>query len=133
MNETLVEFQKAVYDALNNDTTLSAIVSGVYDFVPQGTSYPYAVIKQNKVKDWSTISTIGYEVEMEIEVFSKERGNKTVLEISSRIHELLHDTTLALGGGHQLVDIRYNDGGVKRSKDGLVYINSNLFTAFIEK
>jgi hypothetical protein len=132
MNEALVSLQKAIYETLNNDVTMSAMVNGVHDFVPEGTEFPYVVIEPGKTKDWSTVSTVGYEVELMVMAYSNQPGSKPVLEIADQLHHLLNNAELTLDGGHRAVDIRFRNGEVKRSKNESVYVAMSSFIAFVE-
>ncbi len=132
MNDPLTALQKAVYETLHNDKGLSNAITGVFDHVPSNTDYPYIVIRQGSIKDWSTSSTTGYEIEVDVMTFSRQRGSMAALEISQRVHALLNKANLVLEGSHTLVDLRYKDGGIKLGKDGLTYVETSSFLAFVE-
>ncbi len=133
MAETLLDFQKALYDTLSGDSNLNAAVSGVFNHVPQGTEFPYIVLDIQSSKDWSTVSTIGYEVECNVAVYSRHRGSKEVLEIGAMVHAILHNADMTIENGHILVDLRYKEGNLKTGQDGLTHQGNNLFLAFIQE
>jgi len=83
--------QKAVYDVLSADATLMATVSGVFDFVPQNTDYPYVTIGNSRLTDYSTVTTTSFRQTLNIQVYSRSRGRKEVSDIMAQVHGLLHD------------------------------------------
>ncbi len=90
--------QQAVYAQLNGDATLTGLVTGVFDAVPQGTAYPYVVIDEHSTRHWSTTTTQGMELRMNIHVFSREAGRRETLTILERIYTLLHEVALTVTG-----------------------------------
>lgn len=128
----ILELQKAVFTRLNTDATLSAMVTGVFDFVPQGTEYPYATIGTIAAKDWSTATTVGLEAKVEIEVFSRGRGRKETLDIIQCIRVLLHQASLTVTG-HTLVDIFFTESEVAQQRDGLTYRGTITFKARVQE
>lgn len=126
----LLEIQKAIYAKLNADTTLMAMVSGVYDRVKENTNYPYVALAEIDSKDWSSQSTAGLESTLTLEVFSRGGGRKECLGVLERLHVVLHDTSLMMTG-HQLVQIRFVRGTTQLLSDGLTTrgeIEFRLFT-----
>ncbi len=131
-SDAIWQLQKAVYVALDGDASLSALVNGVFDFVPEDTEFPYVVIGDAGTRDWSTVTTKGAEITLEIDSYSRERGSKELLEIMTLVQDILHDVNLALTG-HTLVNLRHTDSRITRERDGLTSRGTNIFRAVIEE
>ena len=46
--DSMWELQKAIYAQLNGDSALGGLVTGIYDYVPEGSNSPYVVIGDMK-------------------------------------------------------------------------------------
>lgn len=127
----LFALQQAVYTALTGDATLMAMVEGVYDRVPSGVAFPYVVIGEADARDWSSVTTGGLDVRMEVSAFSREGGRKEALAIVARIHTLLHDGSFSITG-HTLVQCRMEDSDIRLLGDGLTYRGAMTFRVLCE-
>lgn len=85
MNSSLGDFQTAVYDRLSTDANLSAAITGVFDFVPEGQAYPYVTLGENTATDDSTFTTVGQEVTTTLHTWSQYKGFSEVKNIHSLI------------------------------------------------
>lgn len=98
------ELQKAVYGVLNGDTALQALVTGVYDFVPQpddaGTpvNFPYVVIGEDTLNAWDTDSTTGADASITVHTWSRYKGRKELKAIQGAVYAALNRATLAIAG-----------------------------------
>ncbi len=114
--DSSLELQKAIYDVLRLDATLGTRVSGVFDFVPQDTKYPYVVVGETTVEAWDTKGTDGADHTVTIHSWSQYGGFKEVKEIMEDVVRLLHNITLAVTG-HDFVLIQWEFGQVLRDPD----------------
>jgi hypothetical protein len=87
--------QQAIYTLLTNDTDVTPTV---YDAVPQEASFPYIVIGDATVADWSTKGNDGTEHDINIHVWSRYDGLKETKQVQSAIHDALHDVSLTVTG-----------------------------------
>lgn len=90
--------QSAIFTKLSGDSTLMALVTGVYDSLPANTPYPYAVIGEDTEVAWNALTKIGREVTVTIHIFSQEAGMKQAKTIASRITSLIERQTLSASG-----------------------------------
>src|SRR5690349_18507109 len=90
--------QKAIYQTLTGDTTLMALVAGVYDRPPQASAYPYITLGDAEGRDWSTKTASGVEFMGTLHIWSREGGRKQALTIMERVHTLLHDANISVEG-----------------------------------
>lgn len=99
--------QTAIYQRLKNDATLAGMVTGVYDYVPEGTAYPYVRIGDHLSTPDNTHDTYGREITATIHVWTRSRGNAQGQAIATRIGELLDHRPRDLAvSGHRVVSIR---------------------------
>lgn len=114
------ELQAALYTKLTGDTTLMALISGVYDRVPEGATFPYVSIGEIDSQDDSTFSLDAQSVTMTIHTWSRQRGKKQTQQIMARIHDLLHRGSMAISGGYFAGSV-HKFSTVLDDPDGLTY------------
>lgn len=125
------ELQKRLYETLTADTTLMALISGVYDQVNPTANFPFVVIGEGESRDRSTKTTTGAEVNFTLYVYSREGGRKQTLTILERLHALLHQASLALTG-HTLVLMRFIASDTALLSDGLTTRGTARFRAITQ-
>jgi hypothetical protein len=113
------DLQKAVYAALAADASLSALLGGaaIYDAPPQNTAFPYVVIDQTQIRDWSTGTEQGAEHMLMLHVWSRYAGKREAHEIADAIRAALDGALLSLED-HRLVNLRHQYSELKRDPDG---------------
>lgn len=114
------ELQKAIFQVLVQDAALTGMVNGVYDRVPQKTAFPYISLQRWETEDWASQTTNGMRHTVTLDVWSREGGQKQAAQVMARMHELLHDTTLAVSG-QQWVMLRFLGSSVSLEDDGCTY------------
>jgi hypothetical protein len=127
------DLQKAVYETLVADSTLTSLLGGtaIHDHVPQGAAFPYVVLDQTRVADWSTGTEAGAEHQLTLHVWSRYRGKAESYAIADIIRELLDDTPLLLAENH-LVNLRHQFSDLKRDPDGETWHAALRFRAVTE-
>ncbi len=110
--------QQIVYDALDGNIT-----AGVYDdvpYLPEGMpreNFPYAVIGDDSTTAWDTDDTLGKEVEITIDVWSRSAGFKEVKSIMGEIYDILNRGNLSKTG-YNIVDCLCDSSQALRDPDG---------------
>ena len=130
--QILLPLQTALFELLDGDAALGALVNGVFDFVPQSTAYPYVTIGDASSEDWSTASSSGADTRFTIQVFGRGGGRKQVLTIMARLHTLLDGVSLSLSG-HHCVRCRHEASRIEQQADGLTYIGQTQFHLLSEQ
>ncbi len=106
----IVRVLKWLTDKLTGDTTLLALVSGVfYNFAPSGTAYPFVIMKQLRVEDVSVVNGVRVMVSGDWLVEAVGIGNDlmSLQPIADRIDALLHRASGAVtGGGEVFASVR---------------------------
>ena len=123
--------QEAIYQALTNDATLAAQITGVFDRVPQGTAFPYVTIGEFAGSDLSTKTTSGMRYELTTRVWSRQGGRAEAASIMERIHTLLHNAPLTVTG-QTLVSMRFWGSAIILQNDGWTYQGIMKFRAVLQ-
>lgn len=115
MSDPALALQKAIYDALKNETSAGA---NVFDAVPSTDPFPRIVIgPAQTIGDFAECYD-GSESFLQIDVYSNKVGSMPeVKTIASEIRSILHDADLDLEG-HVLVQIEFQDSVYSREGDG---------------
>lgn len=111
------DLQKAAYAVLKADAMLTALLGSdwLYDDVPQTAPFPYVVIEQMRVNDWSTSTERGSEHILMLHIWSRYKGKREAFEIADAVREALDDAELTLDDNrlislmHQYSDLRRGD------------------------
>lgn len=122
---------KAIYDTLVNDGALMGMITGVFDRAEQEQVYPYIVIGESAVTDWSTSTTTGTEHRFRINVWSREGGKRETELVMERVYILLHDVALNVGG-HNLISIRFLSSDITLESDGWTYAGGMRYRVLLE-
>ncbi|MEU2077103.1 DUF3168 domain-containing protein [Streptomyces sp. NPDC013489] len=101
--------QTALYGKLTADAPLMALVTGVYDFVPETAVYPYIHLGEAIETPRNAHDRFGRETVVTLHVWDRHRGFKTVLQIGARITALLDHQPLTIPGLAHIVT-RYEFG-----------------------
>jgi hypothetical protein len=99
----LTEVQRALFTKLSGDGVLMAMISGIYDVVPQKTELPYVVIGdgQSRMLDADAVNLT--EMLLQLDVWTDATGRKAALTIMSRLFALLHLGSLTINGFQQVL------------------------------
>ena len=125
------ELQKSLYAALTADAALSAMITGVFDKVPEGTAYPYVTLGNMTIRQNSTKTTHSLAIQATLSVFSRAAGRKEAAAIMDRIHTLLHQASLSVTG-HTLILLRFAESSITLEADGMTYRGTLRFNAITE-
>ncbi|MEU1908107.1 DUF3168 domain-containing protein [Streptomyces hygroscopicus] len=98
MTTALWPLQRAVYAALTADTALMALVSGVYDEVPEPAAYPYVSIGSITELVDDAHDQRGLTTDLVLHVWSKYHGFKEAAEILDALDAVLDRQPLAVEG-----------------------------------
>ena len=122
--------QQSFFTALNVSAITDTLNCGVFDDVPQNTTYPYIAIGEETVIDYSTKDIDGNESTLNIHVWSQYKGSKETKQIMDKIHDLLHNSNLTVVG-HNLINLRFEYSDIMRDPDGITRHGVMRFRAII--
>ena len=114
---TMLAIQTALYDRLTDYEPLTELLASardlagdplvspaVYDHVPQPQSgrgdawFPYVVIGEDTHNEWDTDTSEGFDTELEIHAWSRQRGRTELKEIQQAIYAALHTFPIEIEG-----------------------------------
>ena len=130
MSENSADFQTALFSTLKTALASSPAVP-LYDFVPQGTKYPYVTIDYQTDMNADFLSLRKTEKMLYLSVWSDYRGQKQVLDIMSRIDTALHHASLTLTSG-RIAQMRVLSKRTNREPDGVTYMGQVKLQVLLE-
>ena len=104
----------------------------VFDVAPRGAVFPYCVIGDDTMSDWSTATETGSEHLLEIRVWSRAGGHREAKLAASAVQDALDGATLAVDG-ETLIDIRHLGTAFTRESDGETIRAAVRFRAVMEE
>lgn len=112
--------QKAIYEKLTGNSALMALVSSVFDHIPQSVNFPYITIGDAIIHDFSNLKKSGNDYQLSIGIWSREAGHKQITDITEIIYGLLHNGTIAVTG-KTLIMMRIVSNATNLENDGVTY------------
>ena len=127
------DLQKAAYETLKADSGFIALLGGtyIYDDVPQTAEFPFVVLDQMRINDWSTGTERGSEHILMLHIWSRYKGKQEAYEIADAIRSLLDDAELTLDD-NRLINLTHQYSDLKRDTDGETYHGVIRFRAVTE-
>jgi len=110
--------RNAIYTRLTGDATLMALITAVYDDVPESTTYPYISLGDDSDINYGTKTIDGVQYVINIHVWSRYRGVKEATAIIERVYTLLNDYAMIVTGA-SLTHIRQEFNTVTVDNDGI--------------
>lgn len=105
--------QQAVFALLDGDAALGAMVTGVFDHVPEATALPYVTLGEPECADVGGVADRLSEVTLPVEAWSDYAGRKQAEEILDRVAVLLHRQPLSLSGGDEALAVEVVNARVR--------------------
>ena len=125
------ELQEAVLAALTGNAPHMALVTGVYDAIPQNTAYPYESIGALQ-ENWADGFTDGMRKGMlQLDTWSQYHGRAEAQDIQASQIALLNRQPLALATLH-LVYLRLDYADVLEDPDGLTWHGVTRYQWLVE-
>jgi hypothetical protein len=127
------DLQKAAYAALAGAAPLTGLIGNeaIYDHVPQDAAFPYVVIDETRLADWSTGTEHGSEHLLTLHVWSRYRGKRETYQIGDAIRTALDEAELSLDD-NRLINLRHQFSDLRRDPDGETYHGVLRFRAVTE-
>jgi hypothetical protein len=127
------ELQKTVYSALTGASITDYAgnaITGVFDDLPENTSYPYIVIGEETAIDTSAKDKDIFEHTLTIHIWSQYRGRRDIKEIMEQVHDTLHDSSLSVTGA-SMVNMRQEFQTTLLEGDGITRHGVMRFRAVV--
>ena len=98
----LKSIHAAFYSVLHGDSTLLAMVSGIYNDAPEGVVYPFIHLGSATSDPWHTMGGAnvgrGYDTSITVHIWSRYQGDLEALNIFDRVMALLEFQPLTVTG-----------------------------------
>ena len=130
MSDYASALQQTVFNALDQSSTLQNLVTDVYDFVPEGTAFPYVKIGEQTMVDNGTKNKQGTDFTIEVHTFSRYRGSVEIKNIMSVVYDILHESSLSVSGA-DLNNMRFEFSDIIKENDGLTTHGVQRFRVFV--
>ena len=130
MSDYASALQQTVFNALDQSSTLQNLVTDVYDFVPEGTAFPYVKIGEQTMVDNGTKNKQGTDFTIEVHTFSIFRGIVEIKNIMSVVYDILHESSLSVSGA-DLINMRFEFSDIIKENDGLTTHGVQRFRVFV--
>lgn len=121
---TLSDFQRVIYEQLDNAVLIGGEPVPVFDDTPQGQPTPYITIGEIDTATWSSDEATGREVDLVIHTFSQEDGRKESQSMIDQIISLLDRATL-----DGVIGIDFESTNILPDPDGVTRHGVCTFTA----
>jgi hypothetical protein len=130
MSDYASALQQTVFNALDQSSTLQNLVTDVYDFVPEGTAFPYVKIGEQTMVDNGTKNKQGTDFTIEVHTFSRYRGSVEIKNIMSVVYDILHESSLSVSGA-DLINMRFEFSDIIKENDGITTHGLQRFRVFV--
>lgn len=90
MTDSIMEFRAALYERLNTDVALSAVVTGVFDAADDDQAYPFVELGDDNSSEADTKSTTGYHIEIRLHIYSQSKSRMEASEICALVRAALN-------------------------------------------
>jgi hypothetical protein len=121
--------QEALYSALNV-SSLTNLVTGVYDSVPEDATLPVVIIGSQSTNDGGTKNLDGREYIFNVDIYSNYRGMKETKNIEKEVYSLLHEQSISVSGA-SFVNCRCEFTTDIAEDDGVTRHGVMRFRAFV--
>lgn len=125
--------QGIIREKLIADTGLMSKVTGVFDFVPEKTAYPYLTIGESRAEDESTVAISITRIMLTIQIYSRAKGRKEVDAVMASIHAILDGLAEEAAEDFTLAEMRYTGSEITLLRDGVTYNGRMRFTARLQR
>lgn len=120
-----LELQAAIYTAVS-----AAVSCDVFDHMPAGANYPFVVIGDDDMLDWSTKGSTGRSITHHVHAYAKGRGKASLKALRQQVVGALDRQTLSLAS-HGLVELVMDFSQVIDDPDPLVQHAVMRFRALV--
>ena len=128
----LYELQQAIITELSGDSTLDAMINGIYNHVPVNVKVPYISVDKLIARDVSTRTTGGFHVEMSIKAFSRNRSSQEASNILAEIRRILDAATIS-PTGCSVTSLKEDEDSITRMRDGVTWLGEIKYLVILQE
>jgi hypothetical protein len=128
----VVNLQTAIYSRLVSELSVP-----VYDAVPQAvdagdnSAFPYVTVGDDSSTEFDTDTSIGFDTDCTIHVWSRYRGRREVKQIQKAIYDALHLHDLTVTGYHTVM-VLFQSADSFMDADGITRHGVSIFRIVTE-
>lgn len=101
----LWELQKAIFQRLSSDPSVTGLVTGVFDHVPNDQAFPYIQLGDPNMLPFDTKTSSGEEIAFVIHAWSQYPGKKEAYDILNACLKSITLSPLSIEGGFSIVRV----------------------------
>jgi hypothetical protein len=125
--------QTAIFAILDADVTLSALVTGVFDDVPESyTDFPYVTLGEDVLTEFDTDGLLGFRVSVTIHCWSQYKGQRETKLVQDAIYRALHHVSMTVTGYVTILS-RQVDQTSERDPDGMTRHGVQTFELLVRE
>lgn len=128
----LFALKNAVVTALAADTTLAAMVNGIYDNVLADAKFPFVAVDNITAKNENSRTTSGFAAGINIRAHSRARTSQEVSNITAEIRRVVLAATLS-PAGCSVSAVREDGGAIARASDGVTWHGNINFAVLLQQ
>ena len=127
--------QAAIYTALNADSALADLITGVHYFVPQDERqssagiFPFVEIGDTTNTTLDTHESNGFLTEFTLEIWSRYKGAKETAKIMDEIYRIFHRQQIAVEG-YNTSTCSQTAANINRDSDGITMHGVQKFEVY---
>jgi|GEM_PF-506719 len=133
--DSLWRIQTALYSHLGSCGALTSLLAagaaGIFDHVPAQSAFPYITLTDCAARPFDTQQYNGFEAMITIDSFSQADGSQQLRQITTALHEALHNKDFAIDG-HTLLLCQAQDTLITQDADGETYVGRQRFRLLVD-
>lgn len=127
--------QRAVFEQLSTTSSVTSLLGDplrLYDHVPAGAEFPYAVFGVTHIEPVDIIGENGFDQMISLDVYSRYRGCYEIKTIFHAIHSALDRQSLTLSEG-TFLSCGFHEADLGLDQDGLTYRAHMRFRIYVRE
>jgi hypothetical protein len=123
MTDALFNVQQAMLAMLAASMEVQSTLGAsprIYDHVPPGAAFPYAVFGPIHVAPYDAKTETGFEQIVTLDIYSRYRGGKEAKDILQAVYDALHRAALGVSG-EVFISCEFHSADLALESDGLTY------------
>ena len=122
--------QTKIFSILNGDGPLNDLIDKVHDNAPDNSDYPYVVVGDDDLSDFSSHTNDGFEGDVTVDTWTQSEGRKQCKAIQERIYTLLHNIDLGIVG-FKTISFRCTLTNILKDPDGRTHHGVQVFSILL--
>lgn len=118
MSTALNDIQKALYAILTGNADLMALITGVFDHVPQNQAFPYITFGTRTETRLDSMGTWGKDTTFEINIWTQAAGFKQTEDILEKVNTVIGDYPSLAVTGWTTICCRFENAVTMEDPDG---------------